>query len=135
MPEKTKVAPDKSKVAPDKTQVADSAAVDRSPAEQALQVIDVAVGAVPNVADAVRRRVESWWDPETRARELRSMEERGAGIRRQVTDQFVDRARKARGRVEPVYRRRVEPVYRDRVEPVYRERVEPTVRRVREQLV
>jgi len=56
--------------------------------------------------------------------ELEKAEKRGGEVRREVTDQVVERARKARGRVEPVYRKRVEPVYR--------ERVEPTVKRVRE---
>ena len=59
-----------------------------------------------------------------------------------MTDQIVDQTRKARDRVEPVYRDRVEPVYKKRVEPtvkkrfepVYKQRVEPTVKRVRERV-
>jgi hypothetical protein len=66
--------------------------------------------------------------------ELDRAGERGADVRRQVTDQVVERARKARERVEPVYRDRIEPVYKERVEPVYKQRVEPTVRRVRERI-
>lgn len=151
----------------------------RKPGEQALQVVDVAVGAVPEAADAVTKTVDQLRDPEQRSQELQSLqnrfnnlrdastrdaqietlkkniqaeldkaEKRGGEIRKQVTDQIVEQARKARERVEPVYRERVEPVYRDtveplyqervpasvkeRVEPVYRDRVEPTVKRVAE---
>ena len=145
----------------------------RKPSEQALQVMDVAVGAVPEAADAVTKTVDQLRDPEARSQELQTLqnqvnnlrdsstrdaqietlkqrltteiekaEVRGGDIRRQVTDQVVEQARKARDRVEPVYRdrveptvkKRVEPVYRERVEPVYKERVEPTVKRVRERV-
>jgi hypothetical protein len=58
------------------------------------------------------------------AAELEKAEAKGGDVRRQVTDQLIGQARKARGRVEPVYR--------ERVEPVYKTRVEPTVKRVRE---
>lgn len=58
------------------------------------------------------------------AAELEKAEAKGGDVRRQVTDQLIGQARKARGRVEPVYR--------ERVEPVYKKRVEPTVARVRE---
>jgi hypothetical protein len=58
------------------------------------------------------------------AAELEKAEAKGGDVRRQVTDQLIGQARKARGRVEPVYR--------ERVEPVYKKRVEPTVTRVRE---
>lgn len=153
----------------------------RKPSEQALQVVDVAVGAVPEAADAVTRTVDQLRDSEARSEELKTLqhrvnnlrdsstrdaqietfrkgltaeiekaEARGGEIRKQVTDQIVDQARKARDRVEPVYRDRVEPVYkerfeptvkkrfepvyRDRVEPVYKQRVEPTVKKVRERV-
>jgi hypothetical protein len=145
----------------------------RKPSEQALQAVDVAVGAVPTVAEAVRNTAETWRDSETRSQEIESLQKRvstlrdaeartneieslrrrlgnelekaetkGGDVRRQVTDQLVGQARRARERVEPVYRERVEPVYRERVEPivkervepVYRERVEPTVKRVRERI-
>jgi hypothetical protein len=148
-------------------------AVARKPSEQALQVVDVAVGAVPQGADAVTKTVDQLRDPEQRSQELQSLQNRvnnlrdsstrdaqietlkqnisdeiekaqarGGDIRRQVTDQVVEQARKARDRVEPVYRdrveptvkKRVEPVYRERVEPVYKERVEPTVKKVRERV-
>ena len=154
---------------------------ERKPSEQALQVMDRAVGAVPVVAELVRETVNQLSKPETREQELQTVqhqvknlrdpearpaqvetfkkrlnsdleraEAKGADIRRQVTDRVVEEARKARERVEPVYRdrvepvvkervepvykQRVEPVVRERVEPVYRERVEPTVRRVRERI-
>ena len=143
--------------------------VERNTTDQALQVVDVAVGAVPEAADAVTKTVDQMRDPEARQQELKSLqnrvsnlrdpntreaqietmrkslvaeiekaEARGGEIRRQVTDQVVEQARKARERVEPLYtervptavKDRVEPVYRDRVVPVYRDRVEPTVKRV-----
>lgn len=131
----------------------------RKPSEQALQVVDIAVGAVPVTADAVRSSVEQLRDPKARSQELETLqhqvnnlldsntrtaqvetfkkrftselekaETRGGDVRRQVTDQVVEQARKARDRVEPVYRDRVEPVVKDRVEPVYKQRVEPVVK-------
>ena len=60
--------------------------------------------------------------------ELEKAEAKGGDVRRQVTEQLIGQARKARERVEPVYRDRVEPVVKERVEPVYRERVEPVVK-------
>src|SRR5262245_29181110 len=134
-------------------------APERSPSEQALLVVDRAVGAVPITAEALRDAIDGLSKPETREQELQTVQtqvsnlrdsntrpaqvetfkqrlnheleragERGADIRRKVTDQVVEQARKARERVEPVYRERVEPVYKERVEPVYRKRVEPVVR-------
>jgi hypothetical protein len=146
---------------------------DRKPSEQALQAVDVAVGAVPTVAEAVRNTAEAWSKSETRSQEIEALQNRvktlrdpesrtgeidslrqrlgselekaeakGGDVRRQVTDQLIGQARKARERVEPVYRdrvepvvkERVEPVYRERVEPIYRDRVEPAVKRVRERI-
>ena len=125
----------------------------RKPSEQALQAVDVAVGTVPTVAEAVRKTADTWRDSESRSKEIETLRNRvgselekvevkGGDVRRQVTDQLVGRARKARERVEPVYRERVEPVYKERFEPivkerfqpVYRERVEPAVKRVRERI-
>jgi hypothetical protein len=137
----------------------------RKPSEQALQAVDVAVGAVPTVTEAVSSTAESWRKAETRSREidilqkrvqnlrdrkgrsteiealrkrlgseLEKAEAKGGDVRRQVTEQLVGEARKARDRVEPVYRERFEPIVKERVEPVYRERVEPTVKRVRERI-
>jgi hypothetical protein len=145
----------------------------RKPSEQALQAVDVAVGAVPTVAETARTTAETWTNAETRSQEIETLqnrvknlrdpkartteldslrerlsseiqkaETRGGDVRRQVTDQLIGQARKARERVEPVYRdrvqpvvkERVEPVYRERVEPVYRQRVEPTVKKVRERI-
>ena len=159
---------------PNKTETSQNGTTpERRPSDQALQVVDRAVGAVPLAVDAVRSAVSDWSKTETREQELQTLQnhvsnlrdsntrtaqvetfkqrlnteldragERGADVRRQVTDQVVERARKARERVEPLYRERVEPVYRDRVEPIYKERVEPvykarvepTVRRVRERI-
>ena len=129
----------------------------RKPSEQALQAVDVAVGAVPTVAENVRTTADTWTNSETRSREIETLQKRvqtlrdpqgrtgeiealrerlgselekagakGGDVRRQVTEQLIGQARKARERVEPVYR--------DRVEPVYRERVEPAVRKVRERI-
>src|SRR3954468_23321639 len=142
----------------------------RKPSEQALQAVDVAVGAGPTVAENVRTTAETWTNSETRSQEIETLqkcvksfrdaesrntelesrrkrvseelqkaETKGGDVRRQVTDQLVGQARKARERVEPVYRarvepvvkRRVEPVYKERVEPIYRDRVEPAVKKVR----
>jgi molecular chaperone GrpE (heat shock protein) len=121
----------------------------RKPSEQALQAVDVAVGAVPTAADAVRNTTEAWTNSETRSQEIETLQKRvqslrdakgrtseieslrkrlgseiekaeakGGDVRRQVTEQLIGRARKARNRVEPVYR----------------ERVEPAVKRVRERI-
>ena len=149
----------------------------KTPADQALQAVDVTVGAPAVAVETAKRtleqlrdsqgrtqeiellqnRVNNLRDPNTRPAqvetlkqllnaELEKAEKRGGDIRRQVTDQVVEQARKARERVEPVYRDRVEPtvkplykdrvepVVKDRVEPVYRERVEPTVKKVRERI-
>jgi hypothetical protein len=145
----------------------------RKPSEQALQAVDVAIGAGPAVAETVRTTAETWTNSEARsqefdalqkrvqtlrnaegrkseietlrkrlAAELEKAEAKGGDVRRQVTDQLIGQARKARERVEPVVKERVEPVYRERLEPVvkerveplYRERVEPTVKRVRERI-
>jgi hypothetical protein len=128
----------------------------RKPSEQALQAVDVAIGAAPTVAENVRTTAETWTNSESRSQEIETLQKRvqsfrdaetrnaeleslrdrlstelqkaetkGGDVRRQVTDQLIGQARKARERVEPVYRDRVEPVVKERVEPVYRERVEP----------
>jgi hypothetical protein len=135
------------------------------PSDQALQAVDIAVGAVPQATDAVKKTVDQWRNSETRSQELETLQNRvstlrdsktrsseletlrrrladeidragtrGGDVRKQVTDQLIGQARKARERVEPVYRERLEPVYKQRVEPVYRERFEPTVKRVRERI-
>lgn len=142
---------------------------ERKTSDQALQVVDVAVGAAPLAVENAKRtvtqlrdsqarteeiellqnRVNNLRDPNTRPAqvetlkqlvqaELEKAEKRGGEFRRQVTDQVVEQARKARERVEPVYKDRVEPVvkpvYTDRVQPVYKDRVEPAVKRVRERI-
>jgi hypothetical protein len=138
---------------------------DRKPSEQALQAVDVTIGAVPTVAENVRTTADTWRNSETRSQEIETLQKRvqtlrdpqartteieslrkrlgseiekaeakGGDVRRQVTDQLVGQARKARDRVEPVYRERVEPVVKERVEPIYRDRVEPAVNKVRERI-
>jgi hypothetical protein len=145
----------------------------RKPSEQALQAVDVAVGAVPTVAENARTTAETWTNSEKRSQEIETLQNRvknlrdskartteleslrerlsselqkaetkGGDVRRQVTEQLIGQARKARERVEPVYRdrvepvvkERVEPVYKQRVEPIYRDRVEPAVKKVRERI-
>jgi hypothetical protein len=158
--------------APENTEeVTENGAAPRKPSDQALQAVDVAVGAVPTAADNVRRTIEQWRHSGTRSQEIETLQarisnlrdsntrpaqletfkrqleaevekasKRGNDVRRQVNDQVVEQARKARDRVEPA-RKRVEPAVRERVEPirkrfepVYRERVEPTVKKVRERI-
>ena len=108
----------------------------RKPTEQALQAVDVAVGAVPTVADTVRSTAETWRNSETRSQEIETLqkhvstlrdsqsrtteieslrkrlgaeiekaEAKGGDVRRQVTDQLIGQARKARERVEPTVKR------------------------------
>jgi hypothetical protein len=139
------------------TQKTTATANGRKPSEQALQAVDVAVGAVPTAAEAVSQTAETWRKPETRSHEIETLKKRvsnlreaesrtaeidalrdrlgqeiqkaetkGGDVRRQVTDQLIGQARKARERVEPVYR--------ERVEPVYKKRFEPTVNRVLERI-
>jgi len=158
---------------PEQNSAQKKTAPDSAGTSQALQVVDVAVGAVPYTADTVSKTVETWRNPETRSSEIETIqntvsslrdsktrskeidvlrkrlaaeiekaESRGGDVRKQVTDQLVGQARKARERVEPVYRERVEPVVKERVEPVYKrrfepvykQRVEPAVKKVRERL-
>jgi hypothetical protein len=141
-----------------KTETKTEATTDvRKPSDQALQAVDVAIGAGPTVAENVRTTAETWTNSEARSQEIDALQKRvqtlrdaegrkseietlrkrlaaelekaeakGGDVRRQVTDQLVGQARKARDRVEPVYR--------ERVEPVYKKRVEPTVQRVRERV-
>jgi hypothetical protein len=90
--------------------------------------------------ETLQKRVKSLRDSKGRTSEIESLRKRlseeiekaeakGGDVRRQVTDQLIGQARKARERVEPVYRERVEPVVKERVEPVYRERFEPVVKK------
>ena len=89
--------------------------------------------------ETLQKRVQTLRDPKARTTELESLRERLSSRDREGRDQgrrrppsghrqLVGQARKARERVEPVYRDRVEPVVKERVEPVYRERVEPVVK-------
>jgi hypothetical protein len=137
----------------------------RKPSGQALQAVDVAIGAGPTVAENVRTTADTWTNTEKRSQEIEALqksvkklrdaegrkteiealrkrlgselekaEAKGGDVRRQVTEQLIGQARKARERVEPVYRDRFEPVVKERFEPLYRERVEPTVKKVRERI-
>jgi hypothetical protein len=105
---------------------------------------------------SLQRQVEKLRNPRTRSAEIEVLRKRldvevakakaeGPVRRRKVTKQVVDQAKRARGRVEPVYgpvykrvepvyKRRVEPLVKQRVEPTYRQRVEPTVKRVLERV-
>lgn len=138
------------------TETNGTATAERKPADQALQVVDVAVGAAPVAVENARKTVDQFRDADKRSQEIELLqnrvknlrdsntrsaqletfkqqftgsvekaEKKGAEVRKSVSDQVVDRARKARERVEPVV---------DRVEPVYKKRVEPTVKRVRERI-
>jgi hypothetical protein len=171
----TKTTPDETKVTKIKA-TTNGATTARKPSEQALQVVDVTLGAAPRVTEVVRKQVEQLRDSSAREQELKSLQRQveqlrnprtrdaqlevfrkrldaevakakleGPKIRRRVAKQVVRRAKRARGRVEPVYepvfkrvepvyKKRVEPVYKKRVEPVYKKRVEPTVKRVRERI-
>ncbi len=132
-----------------KSGTAAATTTDRKPSEQALQAVDVALGAGPTVADNVRQTAETWTNSEARSQEIDELQRRvqtlrnskgrkseiktlrkrlaaevekaeakGGDVRRQVTDQLVGRARKARQRVEPVYKQRVEPTVKKVVERV-----------------
>jgi len=133
------------------TEVAQDGATARRPSEQALQAVDVAVGAVPVAADNVRRTVEQLLDSDGRSQELETLQHRVSNLRDEATrpaqvetlkqrlNSEVEKAQTRGGEVRKQVtdqlvararqaRERVEPVYRDRVEPVYRERVEPVVK-------
>jgi hypothetical protein len=140
-----------------KTETKTTQATTETSKPQALQAVDVAIGAGPTVAENVKTTAETWTNSETRSQEIDALQKRvqtlrdsdgrrseietlrkrlaaelekaevkGGDVRRQVTDQLIGQARKARDRVEPVVK--------ERVEPVYRERLEPTVKRVRERI-
>src|SRR3954449_9274026 len=54
----------------------ESAGDGRKPSEQALQAVDVAVGAAPPVADTVRETADNWRNAETRSREIETLQNR-----------------------------------------------------------
>jgi hypothetical protein len=71
--------------------------------------------------ETLQKRVKSLRDPQKRTSEIDALRQRlgselekaeakGGDVRRQVTEQLIGQARKARQRVEPVYRDRFEPV-------------------------
>src|SRR6266480_3444818 len=53
----------------------------RKPSEQALQAVDVAIGAPPTVAEAVRNTAETWTNSETRSQELNALQKRVQTLR------------------------------------------------------
>src|SRR6476661_2687588 len=53
----------------------------RKPSEQALQAVDVAIGAGPTVAETVRDTAETWRKSETRSRELETLQKRVKTLR------------------------------------------------------
>lgn len=88
----------------------------------------------------LQQQVEKVRNPSTRDAELEALRTRldaevekakalGPERRRKATEQFVEQAKKARQRIEPVYKQRVEPVYKKRVEPLYKQHVEPVVKK------
>jgi molecular chaperone GrpE (heat shock protein) len=132
-----------------KTQTKTEATTEVRKPSQALQAVDVVIGAGPTVAENVRTTAETWTNSEKRSQEIDALQRRvqtlreaegrkseieslrkrlaaelekaeakGGDVRRQVTDQLVGQARRAR----------------ERVEPVYRDRFEPAVKRVRERI-
>ena len=134
-----------------KTEVSENGATARRPSEQALQLVDLAVGSVPVAADNVRRTVEQLLDSDTRSQELDTLQHRVSNLRDEATRpaQVETLRRRLNGEIEKAQtrggevrkqvtdqlvararqaRERVEPVYRDRVEPVVKERVEPVYR-------
>src|ERR1051325_9895744 len=53
----------------------------RKPSEQALQAVDVAVGAVPTVAEAVSNTADTWRKSETRSQEIDTLQKRVKTLR------------------------------------------------------
>ena len=51
------------------------------PSNQALQAVDVAVGAVPQAADNVKKTVGTWRKSETRSKELETLQNRVSTLR------------------------------------------------------
>ena len=130
----------------------------RKPSEQALQVVDVTIGAGPAVAEAVRDTADTWRNSETRSQEIEALQKRVQTLRdpksrtseiESLRKRFGAELEKAEtkggdvrrqvteqlvGRArkaepsKPVYRDRVEPIVKERVEPVYRERSSPSSR-------
>ena len=49
----------------------------RKPSEQALQAVDVAIGAGPTVAENVRTTADTWRKSETRSREIETLQQLG----------------------------------------------------------
>lgn len=112
-----------------------------SPTDQALQIVDAAIGVVDGaVADYVepaREKVVALLDEDRRPDEIETIREtlseewdragrRGSEVRERTQREVADRLRVAADRIAPV----TQPVS-DRMDPV-RQRIEPLVKRVRE---
>ena len=87
-----------------------------APTNQALQAVDVTVGASARVADAVNKAIEPLRKPKTREKELKARREqlekaikeaqtRGSKIRKDVTKQVTERTKPVRERVETELKR------------------------------
>ena len=87
-----------------------------TPSNQALQAVDVAVGASARVADVVNKAIEPLRKPDTREQELKTRREqveklvkesqaRGTKIRRQVTHEVSERTKPARERAQTELKR------------------------------
>src|SRR5262245_1820728 len=130
----------------------------RKPSEQALQAVDVAIGAGPTVAENVRQTAETWTNSETRSQEIDTLQKRVQTLRdskgrksevESLRKRLAAEIEKAEARGGDVRRQvtdqlvgqaraardRGEPVYRERVEPVVRERVEPVYKQRVEPIV
>src|SRR5687768_12974599 len=68
--------------APTQTEeVIENGTAPRKPSDQALQAVDVAVGAVPTVADNVRHAVDQWRHAGTRSQEIETLQARISNLR------------------------------------------------------
>lgn len=91
-------------------------------AEARSQELETLQHQVQNLLDSSTRPAQVETLKKRFTEQVEKAETRGGKVRRQVTDQVVAEARKARERVN------------SRVEPVYKKRVEPTVKKVRERV-
>src|SRR3954469_10810554 len=130
----------------------------RKPSDQALQAVDVAIGAGPTVAENVRTTAETWTNSEARSQEVDALQKRVQTLRNSkgrkseietLRKRLASELEKAEAKGGDVRRQvtdqlvgrarnareRVEPVYRERVEPVYRQRFEPVYRQRFEPIV
>src|SRR3954467_6100940 len=130
------------------TQTKTAATTDgRKPSEQALQAVDVAIGAGPTVAENVRTTAETWTNSEARSQEVDALQKRVQTLRNSkgrkseietLRKRLASELEKAEAKGGDVRRQVTDRLVgrarnaRERREPVYRERVEPAVKKVRE---